>query len=169
MSAYELDAQLFQYVVQSEDRDAHWTGVPMDTPSLHGGTMRVLARFAVHLAPCDNARGTNPKPRVDGNADRRSRPSSTYRVGIEDVVAVGSWRFAVEVLVTGRLRWAPVWPRAAFQRRDQVDESVEGGGSPRYSAGKDASAFRTPSMSSNAALRNTDNQGRGSAACNSIR
>ena len=140
----------------------------MDAPSLHGGTIRVLAGFAARLALDDNTRDTNPRPGVDSNSDRRSQPSSGYGIGIEDVVAVGGWRFAVEVLVTGRLRWAPVWPIAAFLRRDQLDESVEGGGSPRYSAGKDASAFRTPSMSSNAALRNTDNQGRGSAAFNSI-
>ena len=140
----------------------------MDAPSLRGGTIRVLAGFAARLALDANTRDTNPRPRVDGNSDCQSRPSSGYRIGIEDVVAVGGRRFAVEVLVIGRPRWAPVWPTAAFLRRDQLDESVEGGGSPRYSAGKDASAFRTPSMSSNAALRNTDNQGRGSAAFNSI-
>ena len=140
----------------------------MDAPSLHGGTIRVLAGFAARLALDDNTRDTNPRPRVDSNSDCRSRPSSGYRIGIEDVVAVGGRRFAVEVLVIGRPRWAPVWRTAAFLPRDQLDESVEGGGSPRYSAGKDASAFRTPSMSSNAALRNTDNQGRGSAAFNSI-
>lgn len=60
----------------------------MDAPSLHGGTIRVLAGFAARLALDDNTRDTNPRPRVDGNSDRRRRPSG-YRISIEDVVAVG--------------------------------------------------------------------------------
>ena len=169
LSPYVCDARLFRYSTRSEGRDPHWTGVPVDGPTLHGRTLRALAGFAARLELDDNTRGTNPRPGADANRDCCSRSSSGDKIGLEDVVATGGVQFAVEALATGRLRWAHVWPTTAYLRHDQLVESVEGGGFVWNSAGRDAIALRAPSESSSRALRNANNQGFGSAAFNSIR
>ena len=46
LSPHVCDARLFRYATRSEGRDAHWTGVPVDAPTLHRRTLRALAGFA---------------------------------------------------------------------------------------------------------------------------
>ena len=166
---YVCDALLFRYATQSEDRYAHWTGVPVDAPTLHGRTMRAFAGLAALLALDDNALGTNPRPGPDGNRDCCSRSSSGKMIGPEAVVAVGGLQFGVEVLVTGRLRWAHVWPTAACRHSDQLVESVGFRKACGIMADSNEGSSGHPAKTYLAMLRANSNHGFGSAAFNSIR
>ena len=43
LSPHVCDTRLFRYATRSEGRDAHWTGVPVDAPTLHGRTPTATA------------------------------------------------------------------------------------------------------------------------------